>query len=135
MAVWQQLQQQVHERIGEASLWTRRMATEVQLLPDTMYRLRDGARNFQIAGEHLAASAKSLEQVSQLYENTAGATIRQSSSLLGRLQDQAARLPDPSAAPDVAVQINDQVREIIEALTALNPMWPSSSSGSARDSL
>ena len=134
MALWQQLQQQVHERVGEASVWTRRMATEVQLLPDTMYRLRDGARNFQVAGEHLASSAKSLEQVSQLYEKTAGATIRQSSSLLERVQGQAARLPDPAEAPDVAAQINEQFREVIDALAALNPLWPASSSGSPRDS-
>ena len=116
------------DRVEAARTWARRVAAELAVLPDTLEKLREGATSFQAVGQRLQATSASLEELTDLYGRTIGASVRRSTAAAEALQEQLAKLPtDTVAAPDLLTATANELQRTMEALTAMNPFWPTSS--------
>ena len=125
----QELKNKLDARVEAARTWARRVKAELAVLPDTLEKLREGATSFQAVGQRLEATSASLEELTDLYGRTLGASGP--ALELGRrgapgAAGQAARATRP-AAPDLLTATVDDLQRTMDALAAMNPFWPTTS--------
>lgn len=116
----------VGQAFGPAFDWYRRLAAEVVQLPDTLARLREGAANFQLVGERLAASSAALEQITRLYESTVADGAKRMADAAEAVRQQVDRLPGAGAAAEAMGAVLGELQRALGALARSNPFWPSS---------
>jgi hypothetical protein len=114
----------VRERWAKLTVWSRRVAKEVTLLPDTLERLRDGAVNFQVVGKRLEESSSALEDVTRLYTKTLGDVVKRSSDAADAVRAQLDTVNQRGTPSDVLSSTVAELRRQLTALADLNPFWP-----------
>ena len=111
--------QQVRGRLQRFGAWRRDLTDELVQLPATLRRLREGAANFELVGQRLAASSEALEEITRVYRSAVGDSTRRSAEMADQLRRQLDSLAEQP--PDVVKAAVDEFQRGFDALTELNP--------------
>ena len=86
------VQDDLRSRFDQLMVWGREVSSELSRLPTTLAQLREGAANFQLVGQRLAASSAALEELTALYGKTLGQGVKRSADAAKALQVQIDRM-------------------------------------------
>ena len=99
--------------------WQAALRDELAHLPETLRQLREAAANIQVVSKRLADATAGLEQLTAM--STAMAEAQK------RVDALASSLPIPRAGADADERVRramEDVRDALQGMARLNPLWP-----------
>jgi hypothetical protein len=116
--------EELRSRFDQLMVWGREVGSELSRLPTTLAQLREGAANFQLVGQRLAASSGALEELTALYGKTLGQGVKRSTDAAKALQVQIDRMGETTPTPDALSAAAAELQRNFETLASMNPFWP-----------
>jgi hypothetical protein len=116
--------EELRSRFDQLMVWGREVGSELSRLPTTLAQLREGAPNFQLVGQRLAASSSALEELTAVYGKTLGQGVKRSADAAKALQVQIDRMGETTPTPDALSAAAAELQRNFETLASMNPFWP-----------
>lgn len=113
----------VRSRASAGLAWGRRLGAELDQLPETLMRFRQGAANFELVGQRLEAASGSLEEITALYQSTVVTSTRRTADAAAAVQSQIDALA-AAGSPERVLSTVAELQRTFESLSLLNPFWP-----------